>query len=96
MVNSANEALQLIRAGEPVDLLFTDLIMPGHMNGVVLAREARRMLPSLKILLTTGYASESIERHGADGEFPVLDKPYRHDELARKIRIVLDGATGVS
>lgn len=96
MVNSANEALQLIRAGEPVDLLFTDLIMPGHMNGVVLAREARRLLPSLKILLTTGYASESIERHGADGEFPVLDKPYRHDELARKIRIVLDGATGVS
>lgn len=96
MVNSPTEALQLIRAGEPVDLLFTDLIMPGSMNGVVLAREARRMLPSLKILLTTGYASESIERHGADGEFPVLDKPYRHDELARKIRIVLDGATGVS
>lgn len=96
MVNSPAEALQLIRAGRPVDLLFTDLIMPGSMNGVVLAREAKRMLPTIKVLLTTGYASESLERHGADGEFPVLDKPYRHDELARKIRIVLDGATGVS
>ncbi|MFX6182756.1 response regulator, partial [Acinetobacter baumannii] len=83
------EALQVLRSEPKVDLLFTDLIMPGSMNGVVLAREARRMIPSIKILLTTGYASESIERHGADGEFPVLDKPYRHDELARKIRIVL-------
>lgn len=96
MVNSPTEALQVLRAEPKVDLLFTDLIMPGSMNGVVLAREARRMVPSIKILLTTGYASESIERHGADGEFPVIDKPYRHDELARKIRIVLDGATGVS
>jgi len=96
MVNAPAQALQLIRSGHPVDLLFTDLIMPGSMNGVVLAREARRMLPTIKVLLTTGYASESLERHGADGEFPVLDKPYRHDELARKVRIVLDGATGVS
>jgi len=96
MVNSPTEALQVLRSEPKVDLLFTDLIMPGSMNGVVLARESRRMIPSIKILLTTGYASESIERHGADGEFPVLDKPYRHDELARKIRIVLDGATGVS
>ena len=38
----------------------------------------------------------AYRKYGADGEFPVLDKPYRHDELARKIRIVLDGATGVS
>ncbi|MFJ3054583.1 histidine kinase famiy protein [Herbaspirillum sp. NPDC087042] len=96
MVNAPAEALQLLRSGRPVDLLFTDLIMPGNMNGVVLAREARRLQPGIKVLLTTGYASESIERYGADGEFPVIDKPYRHDELARKIRIVLDGATGVS
>lgn len=96
MVNSPAQALQVIRSDPPVDLLFTDLIMPGSMNGVVLAREARRLLPGMKVLLTTGYASESIERHGADGEFPVIDKPYRHDELARKVRIVLDGATGVS
>ncbi len=96
MVDAPAEALQLLRSGRPIDLLFTDLIMPGNMNGVVLAREARRLQPGIKVLLTTGYASESIERHGADGEFPVIDKPYRQDELARKIRIVLDGATGVS
>ncbi|OWY30582.1 histidine kinase famiy protein [Herbaspirillum robiniae] len=96
MVNSPAEALQLIRSGKRVDLLFTDLIMPGNMNGVLLAREAMRAAPAIKVLLTTGYASESIERHDAAGEFPVIGKPYRHDELARKIRIVLDGATGVS
>ncbi|KAF1046902.1 MAG: Blue-light-activated protein [Herbaspirillum frisingense] len=96
MVNSPAEALQLIKAGKHVDLLFTDLIMPGSMNGVLLAREARRLAPAIKVLLTTGYASESIERHDADGEFQVIGKPYRQDELARKIRIVLDGATGVS
>ncbi|EJM97741.1 PAS domain S-box [Herbaspirillum sp. YR522] len=96
MVNAPAEALQLLQAGTHVDLLFTDLIMPGSINGVLLAREARRLAPDIKVLLTTGYASESIERHDADGEFAVIAKPYRHDELARKIRIVLDGATGVS
>jgi len=96
MVNSPADALQLLQGGKHVDLLFTDLIMPGSINGVLLAREARRLAPEIKVLLTTGYASESIERHDADGEFAVLAKPYRHDELARKIRVVLDGATGVT
>lgn len=78
------------------DLLFTDLIMPGGMNGVLLAREARRRRPRIKVLLTTGYAESSIERTDAGGtEFDVIAKPYLPSDLARKIRQVLDGPTGV-
>ena len=89
------EALRLLETAGPVDLLFSDLIMPGGMNGVVLAREARRRWPRLKVLLTTGYAEASIERVDAGGsEFEVITKPYRQQELARKVRLVLDGPTG--
>ncbi len=66
------------------------------MNGVVLAREARRRRPKLRVLLTTGYAEASIERVYAGGsEFEIINKPYRRLELGRKIRLVLDGPTGV-
>lgn len=78
------------------DLLFTDLIMPGGMNGVLLAREARRRRPRIRVLLTIGYAESSIERTDAGGtEFDVIAKPYLPSDLARKIRQVLDGPTGV-
>ncbi|RYF59352.1 MAG: response regulator, partial [Comamonadaceae bacterium] len=77
-------------------LLFTDLIMPGGMNGVVLAREARKRFPGIRILLTTGYSESSIERTGTGGEeFDVISKPYLPHDLARKIRLVLEGPTGV-
>ena len=80
-----------------VDLLFTDILLPGGMNGVEVAREARRRNHKLKVLLTTGYAEASIERTDAGGrEFDVLNKPYGRLDLARKVRVVLDGATGVS
>lgn len=88
----------LERLGERhFDLLFTDLIMPGGMNGVMLAREVKRRLPRMKVLLTTGYAESSIERTDAGGsEFDVIAKPYLPIDLARKIRLVLDGPNGVS
>ena len=93
---NAREALTLIEAGEQYDLLFTDLIMPGGMNGVMLAREVRRLQPSIKVLLTTGYAENSIERNDIGGsEFEVIAKPCQPQDLARKVRQVLDGPTGV-
>ncbi len=93
---NAREALAILGGETSIDLLFTDLIMPGGMNGVMLAREARRLRPSIKVLLTTGYADSSLERTDAGGtEFDVLHKPYRHTELTRRVRIVLDGPTGV-
>lgn len=97
VVHNAREALELVDKGLQVDLLYSDLIMPGGLNGVMLAREVRRRRPKIKVLLTTGYAETSIERTDAGGtEFDVLSKPYNRQELIRKVRIVLDGPTGVS
>ncbi|MBO1078123.1 histidine kinase famiy protein [Roseomonas haemaphysalidis] len=94
---SGREALEVLAGDSKVDLLFSDLIMPGGMNGVVLAHEARRRYPGLKVLLTTGYAETSLERSDAGGnEFEVLDKPYTRRDLGRRVRIVLDGPNGVS
>ncbi|WP_207540347.1 histidine kinase famiy protein [Sabulicella rubraurantiaca] len=94
--SNAQEALAVLEGEKRVDLLFTDLIMPGGMNGVVLARLARRSRPRLKVLLTTGYAEMSLERIEAGGsEFDVIQKPYRRSELAAKVRMVIDGPTGV-
>ena len=93
---NAIEALHLLDSGASFDLLFTDLIMPGGMNGVMLAREARKRQPKVKVLLTTGYAESSIERTDADGSgFDMIGKPYRRSDLARRVRMVLDGPTGV-
>ncbi|WOS42964.1 MULTISPECIES: hybrid sensor histidine kinase/response regulator [Xanthomonas] len=97
VVYNAREALELLDTGVHVDLLYSDLIMPGGLNGVMLAREARRRRPKIKVLLTTGYAESSIERTDAGGnEFEVLAKPYNRQELTRKVRMVLDGPNGVS
>ena len=90
-------ALDVLAAATHVDLLFTDLIMPDDLNGVALAREARRRWPRIKVLLTTAYAEASLERTDAGGrEFDVLNKPYGRADLARKVRVILDGPTGVS
>jgi len=93
---SPSDALAKMAALGGVDLLFSDVIMPGNMNGVMLAREAIKRHPETKVLLTTGYADESIERTDAAGDrFDVLHKPYRQTDLARRVRIVLEGHTGV-
>jgi len=97
MAGSGKEALEILDSSEQIDLLFTDMIMPGGMNGVVLAREARRRQPRLKVLLATGYAEASLERTDVGGsEFDILNKPYRRTELIRRVRAILDGPTGVT
>lgn len=72
------------------DLLFSDIIMPGGVNGFMLAREMRQLRPDLRVLLTTGYAGQENAHMSDNSEFEVLRKPYTLDELARKIRSVLD------
>jgi len=86
----ASAALALLDAGEPFDLLFTDLAMPGGISGHALAREALSRRGGLKVLFTSGLPGSlaGVEDFGAD---TVLAKPYRIDALARKIREVLDG-----
>nr|WP_314443340.1 histidine kinase famiy protein [uncultured Sphingomonas sp.] len=93
---NAQDALDMLDGVGHVDLLFSDLIMPGGMNGVILAREVKRRRPKIGVLLTTGYAESSIERVDARGaEFELLQKPYKRSELATKVRRVLDGPTGI-
>ena len=85
----ATDALAILRRDEPIDLLFTDIVMPGGMNGVELAREARQLRGNLKILLTSGYAA-AAENRAKEG-FAVLTKPYRQNELAERIAGMLHG-----
>jgi PAS domain S-box-containing protein len=96
VAHNAQEALDVLDARGRIDLLFTDLIMPGGMNGVMLARAARERQPKIRVLLTTGYAEASLERTDAGGsEFEMLNKPFRRVDLIRRVRRVLDGPTGV-
>ena len=76
-VNAA-QALDILRGDHSVDLLFSDVIMPGGMNGVQLAVEARRIRPELKVLLTSGYTAAALSReHGLPDNLNVVEKPYQ-------------------
>lgn len=88
---SGPEALARLREEGPVDLLFTDVIMPGGMNGPELAATARTLYPGLKVLYTSGYTENAIIHHGRlDPGVLLLSKPYRGEELASKIRNALE------
>ena len=86
------EAIQVLESGQEFELLFSDVVMPNGMNGVELAREARRLRKGIKILLTSGYAGDVLERHQAVDEFPIIDKPYHLADLARRLRSILHEA----
>jgi signal transduction histidine kinase/CheY-like chemotaxis protein len=86
------EAIQMLESGQEFELLFSDVVMPNGMNGVELAREARRLRKGIKVLLTSGYAVDVLERHQAVDEFPIIDKPFRLADLARRLRSILHEA----
>ena len=87
----APPALQLLDAEPTIDLLFTDVVLPGGMNGRQLADEVLRRRPAIKVLFATGYTRNAIIHHGRlDPDVELLTKPYTYDVLARKIRAVLD------
>jgi PAS domain S-box-containing protein len=89
---NASDALHIIDTAPSVDLLFTDVIMPGVMNGRQLVDEALRRRPSLKTLYTSGYTENAIVHHGRlDSGVLLLAKPYRKSELARMLRLALGG-----
>jgi len=85
------DALKLIEAGTRPDLLFTDVVMPGQLNGRELADRARLVLPQLKVLYSSGYTTNAIVHQGRlDPGVHLLVKPYRQRELAIAIRKALD------
>src|SRR5205085_3219195 len=91
---NADEALALAEAGAEYDLLFTDVIMPGSMNGRQLADSVRMRRPALRVLFTSGYTENAIEHHERlEPGVLLLAKPYRKLDLARMIRIALDSGS---
>ena len=89
---NAAQALDILRGDDPVDLLFSDFIMPGAMNGAQLASEARRVRPELKVLLTSGYTAAALSfEHGLPDNLTVVGKPYRREQLAEKLRLMIGG-----
>jgi PAS domain S-box-containing protein len=87
-------ALEILEENPDIDLLFTDIVMAGGTNGVALAEAARRARPDLPVLFTTGYAEAAVLRDGqVSRERNLVTKPYRHRDLALKIRATLDEAS---
>jgi PAS domain S-box-containing protein len=88
---TGGEALDKLSVQRDIDMLLTDIIMPGGMNGRELADKAHALYPSIKILFTSGYAENAIVHHGRlDPGVELLGKPYTRLELATKVRKVLD------
>ncbi|WP_426124172.1 PAS domain S-box protein [Pararhizobium sp. PWRC1-1] len=90
----AQSALTVIESGASIDLLFTDVVMPGTLKSPELARKARERLPHLSVLFTSGYTENSIVHSGRlDEGVELLSKPYTREALARRIRHVLAKAS---
>jgi hypothetical protein len=87
---SGPAALEVLRSGARVDLLLTDMVMPGGMTGAALAQAARQARPSLKVLFTTGFAGTTEDGSDPDPAL-LLRKPYRRQALAEQVRAALDG-----
>ncbi len=83
---SGEAALEMIERYGPIDLLFTDIIMPGGMNGLRLAELVRERQPEVPVLLATGYIDALPAGTGDALAFPILTKPYRMNDLAERIR----------
>ncbi|WP_137127135.1 ATP-binding protein [Roseomonas sp. HF4] len=78
-------ALALLREGAQADILFSDVVMPGGMTGFDLAREARRLRPSIGVLLASGYAAEALAQHGGAEEFELIGKPYDSEGVLTRL-----------
>jgi signal transduction histidine kinase/DNA-binding response OmpR family regulator len=88
--DNASDALSVVKSGMPIDLLFTDVVMPGPLRSPELARQAKALQPRLAVLFTSGYTQNAIVHGGRlDPGVELLSKPYGRDQLARKIRHLL-------
>lgn len=86
----AASALTVIDSGIPIDLIFTDVVMPGTLKSPEMARKAKERLPNVAVLFTSGYTENSIVHGGKlDAGIDLLSKPYTREALARKVRHVL-------
>jgi len=89
LVSSAAAALERLEGGAAPDLLFSDIVMAGDMNGLGLARCVRQRWPATPVLLATGYSREA---EAIGDEFPVLAKPYELADLGRALQAAAEAA----
>lgn len=87
--SNGTEALALLEGGAPVDLLFSDVLMPGGISGMALATRARQIRHGLKVLLASGYPTRDGSHLGT-ADFPMVQKPYQRDKLSMMLRTALD------
>ena len=95
--DNADSALGILKSGLPIDLLFTDVVMPGQLRSPELARQAKALHPGIGVLFTSGYTQNAIVHGGRlDPGVELLSKPYGREQLARKVRSVLSARTPVA
>jgi CheY-like chemotaxis protein len=88
-------ALRVLKTRDDIRLLFTDVGLPGGLNGRQLADEAKRRRPDIKVLFTTGYARNAIVHQGRlDPGVELINKPFTYAALAKRVREVLDEGPG--
>jgi CheY-like chemotaxis protein len=94
--NDGESALIVLQSGMQIDLLFTDVVMPGPVRSLELARQAKKLFPNIEVLFTSGYTQNAIVHSGRlDPGVELISKPYRREDLARKIRHMLANAEPV-
>ena len=87
----AKSALVILNSPERIDLLFTDLVMPGALSGPQLAAEAMQLRPGIKVLFTSGYSHADAEEFGlSEQNFEIVTKPYRRHDLPARIKAALE------
>ena len=93
----AQAGLTVVESGIPIDVIFTDVVMPGPLKSREMARRAQERLPNLAVLFTSGYTENSIVHGGKlDSGVDLLSKPYTREALARRIRDVMANRKQVS
>jgi PAS domain S-box-containing protein len=90
---NGDTALDVLGGAPEVDLLFTDVVMPGVLSGADLAKAALERRPELRVLFTSGYTTRLVEKEWPDRRLELLRKPYRSIDLAERVRAVLNGAS---
>jgi signal transduction histidine kinase/ActR/RegA family two-component response regulator len=88
---TGSEALRVLQRRPDIELILTDVVMPGGMSGIDLAREAKR-LRAIKVVLMSGYAEDLVATANVEGDFPLISKPLRQGDLARALRALQTGA----